>query len=128
MVDDAAFELDILEGMHWLGITWDEGPYFQKERMDIYREQAHRLLEEGHAYKCYCTAEMLEEKRKVALKEGKKPTYDRTCRDLPEDQATLQNPAKRRTLEFGDAVGEVKSAHDNGIDTCFHPTSIRKIL
>jgi len=72
---------DILQGLGWLGIEWDEGPHFQKERMEIYREHAHRLLKEGHAYKCYCSAETLEEKRKIALKEGKKPTYDRTCRD-----------------------------------------------
>jgi len=73
---------DILEGLAWLGINWDEGPYFQKDRMDTYKEHAYRLLEEGHAYKCYCTAEMLEEKRKIALKEGRKPAYDRTCREL----------------------------------------------
>jgi len=72
---------DILQGLGWLGIEWDEGPHFQKERMEIYREHAHRLLKEGHAYKCHCSAETLEEKRKTALKEGKKPTYDRTCRD-----------------------------------------------
>jgi glutamyl-tRNA synthetase len=73
---------DILNGLAWLGINWDEGPYFQNDRMDIYKEHAYRLLEEGHAYKCYCTAEMLEEKRKIALKEGRKPAYDRTCREL----------------------------------------------
>ncbi|MCX5805401.1 MAG: glutamate--tRNA ligase [Proteobacteria bacterium] len=73
---------DILGGLAWLGINWDEGPYFQKDRMDIYKEHAYRLLEEGHAYKCYCSAEMLEEKRKIALKEGRKPAYDRTCREL----------------------------------------------
>ncbi|MDD5009196.1 MAG: glutamate--tRNA ligase [Syntrophorhabdaceae bacterium] len=76
-----AYVEDILQGLSWLGIQWDEGPHFQKERMDIYREHAYRLLGEGHAYKCYCTTEMLEEKRKTAFKEGKKPTYDRTCRD-----------------------------------------------
>ena len=77
-----AYVEDILNGLAWFGITWDEGPFFQKDRMDIYRERALRLLETGHAYKCYCTAEMLDEKRKAALKEGKKPAYDRTCRDL----------------------------------------------
>lgn len=76
---------DILEGMDWLGVKWDEGPYFQKDRMDIYRDHAYRLLQEGKAYKCYCSAETLEEKRKLALKEGRKPNYDRTCRDLPDE-------------------------------------------
>lgn len=76
----AEYVLDILEGLTWLGVDWDEGPYFQKERMEVYRQQAYRLLETGWAYKCYCTAEILEEKRKTALKEGRKPAYDRTCR------------------------------------------------
>ncbi|HQO62804.1 MAG TPA: glutamate--tRNA ligase [Syntrophorhabdus sp.] len=77
---------DILEGLKWLGMYWDEGPHFQKERMDIYRQHAHRLLNEGKAYKCYCSTETLEEKRKAALGEGRKPNYDRTCRDLTEDR------------------------------------------
>ncbi|MDI9557976.1 MAG: glutamate--tRNA ligase [Pseudomonadota bacterium] len=77
---------DILEGLKWLGMYWDEGPHFQKERMDIYRQHAHRLLNEGKAYKCYCSTETLEEKRKAALREGRKPNYDRTCRDLTEDR------------------------------------------
>ncbi|MDR2017554.1 MAG: glutamate--tRNA ligase [Syntrophobacterales bacterium] len=73
----------ILDGLTWLGIEWDEGPYYQMERMDMYREQVQKLLETGHAYKCYCTQEELEEKRKLAIKECRKPAYDRTCRDLP---------------------------------------------
>ena len=77
---------DILEGLNWLGMYWDEGPHFQKERMDIYRQHAHRLLNEGKAYKCYCSTETLEEKRKAALRKGRKPNYDRTCRDLTEDR------------------------------------------
>lgn len=78
---------DILEGLQWLGLQWDEGPYFQRERMDIYRDHAKRLLAEGKAYKCYCSPEILEEKRKTALKEGKKPNYDRTCRELGEERS-----------------------------------------
>ena len=77
---------DILEGLQWLGMQWDEGPHYQKERMDIYREHAMRLLNEGKAYKCYCSAETLEEKRKAALREGRKPNYDRTCRSLTEEK------------------------------------------
>lgn len=72
---------DILDGLKWLGILWDEGPIFQRERMGLYREHAYRLLEQGLAYRCYCPPELLEEKRKDALKEGRKPNYDRTCRD-----------------------------------------------
>ena len=79
----------ILDAMKWLGLDWDEGPYYQTQRMDLYREAAQKLLETGWAYRCYCTPEELEEKRKRALKEGRKPKYDGTCRnrtDFPEDQ------------------------------------------
>ncbi len=45
----------ILDGLSWLGITWDEGPFFQSERQHIYRENARMLLESGHAYRCFCS-------------------------------------------------------------------------
>ncbi|MBA4389589.1 MAG: glutamate--tRNA ligase [Syntrophus sp. (in: bacteria)] len=83
---------DILQGLDWLGIKWDEGPFFQKDKMDTYREYAFRLLETGHAYKCYCSAETLDEKRKTALTEGRKPNYDRICRDLAPDDAHRDRP------------------------------------
>jgi len=75
---------DILESLKWLGVIWDEGPFFQRERMEIYRKHAYMLLEKGLAYRCYCTPEVLEEKRNQAIKEGRKATYDRTCRELKE--------------------------------------------
>lgn len=71
----------ILESMEWLGLDWDEGPFFQSQRYDLYREYAQRLLDEGNAYKCYCTPDELQEKRQQAQKEGRNPRYDRTCRD-----------------------------------------------
>lgn len=71
----------ILDGMKWLGLSWDEGPFFQSQRMDRYRYYAEKLLSEGKAYYCYCQPEELQERREKALKEGKKPTYDRRCRD-----------------------------------------------
>jgi glutamyl-tRNA synthetase len=72
----------ILDGMKWLGLDWDEGPFRQTARMDIYREHIDRLLKEGKAYYCYCTAEELEARRKQAIAEGKPPKYDRKCRSL----------------------------------------------
>ena len=72
----------ILDALRWLKLDWDEGPFFQSDRWDLYREQAERLLSNGHAYRCYCTAEQLETKRKEALAAGRKPMYDRTCRNL----------------------------------------------
>ena len=83
---------DILKGLTWLGIHWDEGPFYQKERMGLYKEYAHKLLQAGNAYKCYCSMETLEEKRQAALREGRKPNYDRTCRDLAPVSADQDKP------------------------------------
>jgi glutamyl-tRNA synthetase len=73
---------EILDGMRWLGIDWDEGPYYQSERIGRHQEAARRLLETGHAYKCFCTREELEAKREHALKEKTDNKYDGTCRNL----------------------------------------------
>jgi glutamyl-tRNA synthetase len=69
----------ILDAMTWLGMDWDEGPFYQTQRIHLYREAAEELLGKGRAYRCYCTPEELEAKREVALKAGLKPKYDRTC-------------------------------------------------
>ena len=69
----------ILDAMTWLGMDWDEGPYYQAQRIGLYREAAEGLLKEGKAFRCYCTPEELEAKREAALKAGVKPKYDRTC-------------------------------------------------
>jgi len=71
----------ILDAMTWMGLSWDEGPYFQAERVDLHREMVQKLIDEGKAYVCTCTSEDLETKRKAALATGKKPKYDGTCRD-----------------------------------------------
>jgi glutamyl-tRNA synthetase len=71
----------ILDALTWLGLTWDDGPYFQAQRVDLHREMVQKLIREGKAYNCTCTAEELEAKRKLALACGKKPKYDGTCRD-----------------------------------------------
>lgn len=72
----------IIESMKWLGLEWDEVPYRQTERLNIYSEKAEVLLTEGKAYYCYCTPEELEARRKEALAQGKVPKYDRRCRNL----------------------------------------------
>jgi glutamyl-tRNA synthetase len=69
----------ILDAMTWLGMDWDEGPFFQSQRIPFYQEAAEKLLKEGKAYRCYCTPEELEAKREAAFKAGIKPKYDRTC-------------------------------------------------
>lgn len=81
----------VVEDLRWLGLGWDEGPdvggpygpYRQSERSDIYREMTDRLLEGGHAYRCWCTAEELDERRKAALARGEPPGYDGRCRQRP---------------------------------------------
>lgn len=73
---------EILDGLQWLGMTWDEGPFYQMERMNLYRKEAGRLLSDGKAYRCVCTPEELDRRREAARARGEKPRYDRRCRDL----------------------------------------------
>ena len=71
---------EIIEALKWLGIDWDEGPYRQTDRMEIYRREAERLIKEGKAYYCYCTPEELEEIRKEMKEKCGIPKYDGRCR------------------------------------------------
>jgi len=81
----------ILESLRWLGLDWDEGPYFQSQRLELYREATDRLLEEGLAYKCYCPIERLESMRQEQMKRKQPPGYDRHCRNLtPEQRAEME--------------------------------------
>jgi glutamyl-tRNA synthetase len=66
----------ILDGMRWLGLDWDEGPFFQMQRLARYREVAERLISQGHAYWCYATREELEAMREAQRARGEKPRYD----------------------------------------------------
>jgi len=72
----------ILDGLRWLGLDWDEGPSFQSKYREQHQEAARQLLETGHAYKCFCTKEELEQKRLQAEKEKTSFQYDGTCRRL----------------------------------------------
>ena len=86
----------ILDGLRWLGLDWDEGPevggkygpYFQSQRLDFYREAANRLVEQGDAYRCYCSPERMAEMRAEQQKRKQSPGYDRRCRDLSETERT----------------------------------------
>ena len=75
---------EITDAMQWLGLDWDEGPYRQSERLEIYQKLANDLLESGHAYKCYVTPEELEEKRKEAQAKGDVLRYKREWAKLNE--------------------------------------------
>jgi glutamyl-tRNA synthetase len=72
----------ILDGLRWLGVTWDEGPYFQSQFGEEHRAAARKLLESGKAYKCFCTREELERKREIAREQKLDFSYDGTCRKL----------------------------------------------
>jgi len=72
----------ILEGMAWLGLDYDEGPFYQTKRFDRYKEVIQQLLDEGSAYRCYCSRERLDALREKQMAEKIKPRYDGHCREL----------------------------------------------
>ncbi len=88
-------ERGVLDDLRWLGLEWDEGPdrggpfgpYRQSERLDLYRERAERLIESGHAYRCFCTDQDLEARRHAALAAGRPPHYDGRCRSIPREES-----------------------------------------
>ena len=75
----------ILQGMSWLGLDHDEEIIYQSKRKDLYHQKTNELIQKGHAYRCYCTQEELDQKRAIQLKKGQNPKYDGTCRDLSQD-------------------------------------------
>jgi glutamyl-tRNA synthetase len=81
----------ILDSLEWLGIDWDEGPHFQSERLDVYREYLRCLVEAGKAYYCTCTPDEIEAMRQAALAVGGKPRYDGRCREkqLPDSEGAV---------------------------------------
>ncbi len=71
----------IFDALKWLGVDWDEGPYFQTQRFHIYTEYVQKLIDAGHAYYCTCSPEEVEAMRRHAMATGGKPKYDGTCRE-----------------------------------------------
>ena len=72
----------IIDSLKWLGMDWDEGPYFQSQNLDAYREYGEKLVNEGKAYYCYCSSERLDAMRQEQVRLKQPPGYDRHCRDL----------------------------------------------
>ena len=102
----------ILEGMRWLGIDWEEGPFYQSRRLELYQATAARLLASGHAYPCFCTREELEQRRAEATAAGRPPMYDRRCRALTQEQiAHNRSAGKPAAIRF--AVPETGSTSFN---------------
>ena len=83
----------ILDGMSWLGLNWDEGPFYQSQRLALYRETAEKLVASGHAYYCFCTKEELEARRQEAAKAGGPAMYDRRCRTIGTEKAAARKAA-----------------------------------
>jgi nondiscriminating glutamyl-tRNA synthetase len=101
---EARFEDQLISDLKWLGLDWDEGPdvggpyvpYRQSDRLELYREQAERLLNERKAYLCFCTEEDLRRERDKALAEGGQPIYSGKCRTIDPQEA-------KRRRSTGDA-------------------------
>jgi glutamyl-tRNA synthetase len=83
----------ILEGMSWLGLDWDEGPFFQSKRLDLYQAAAAKIVASGMAYPCFCTREELEARRAEAAAAGRPPMYDRRCRRLSAQEVAAKRAA-----------------------------------
>ncbi len=94
----------IIEGMKWLDLDWDEGPFRQTDRFDIYRSYVERLVKEGKAYNCYCTPEELEQRRQEALAQGRPPKYDGRCRGLKEPVPGRSPAVRFRMPQEGQTV------------------------
>ena len=113
----------ILQGMQWLGITWDEGPYYQTQRTDLYRAAAAKLIQSGAAYYCFCSKDELERRRAKAAEEGRPPKYEGTCRKINAAEALRRKSSGEAaavrfaipeggTTSFDDAVfGKVEFAN-----------------
>lgn len=91
----------IIESLKWMGLNWDEGPYFQSQRWDFYLEQLDRLLEAGLVYPCYCTKEEIEERKRVIVEQKKTWKYDRRCLILTkEEKEQFEKGNRPKALRF----------------------------
>nr|WP_230967344.1 glutamate--tRNA ligase [Nostoc commune] len=92
---------NILEGLRWLGLNWDEGPFFQSQRLDLYKEAVQKLLDQGLAYRCYTTSEELETLREAQKARGEAPRYDNRHRNLtPEQRAAFEAEGRSSVIRF----------------------------
>ena len=94
----------ILDGMEWMGLDWDEGPFVQTERLNLYNEHIDRLLASGKAYRCFCTPEELETMRKKALAQNLPLKYDGRCRNLKEGERSRGHTIRFKAPQDGQIV------------------------
>jgi len=107
----------ILQGIDWLGLSYDEGPIYQSDRFERYKEVVSQLLDNGKAYYCECTKERLEEMREAQMASGDKPKYDGCCRDkkLISGVVRFLNP-DNGTVSFNDYVKGVIEIANSELD------------
>ncbi|NEO98377.1 MAG: glutamate--tRNA ligase [Symploca sp. SIO2E9] len=92
---------NILDGLTWLGLNWDQGPIFQSQRLELYRQAIKTLLDQGLAYRCYTTAEELEEMRAAQKARKEAPRYDNRHRHLtPEQRAAFEAEGRKPVIRF----------------------------
>jgi glutamyl-tRNA synthetase len=94
----------IIDGMAWLNLDYDEGPFYQMQRMDRYREVIQQLLDGGHAYRCYCSKERLDQLREAQMVDKQKPRYDGCCRDAQPNDSNAPHVIRFRNPLEGDVV------------------------
>ena len=94
----------ILKAFDWLGLEWDEGPYRQSRRMELYKEAADKLLLSGAAYRCTCTPDEVNAMRERARAEGKTPKYDGTCRDRYDKDPNVPFCLRLRAPDVGETI------------------------
>ncbi|MBE9204734.1 glutamate--tRNA ligase [Synechocystis salina LEGE 06099] len=92
---------NIQSGLQWLGLNWDEGPFFQTQRLEHYRQAIQKLLDQGLAYRCYCTSEELEQMREAQKANNQAPRYDNRHRNLsPEQEAAFLAEGRQPVIRF----------------------------
>jgi glutamyl-tRNA synthetase len=109
----------ILDGMRWLGLDWDEGPFFQSRLIEEHKKDAARLLEDGLLYRCWCTPDELKLRREAALKAGLPPKYDGKCRgrtDAPDSPHALRFKVEPGTTVFTDLIKGAISIDNSTIE------------
>ena len=102
-----------MDSLLWLGLDWDEGPYFQSQRLSLYQETASRLIETGHAYLCYCSLERLEAVRQEQMKQKQPPGYDGHCRNLTQrERAEMEAKGIKPVVRFKMPLEGETTFHD----------------
>jgi glutamyl-tRNA synthetase len=96
----AAMVEGILDGLRWLGLDWDEGPYYQSQRIHEYQSVAQKLVREQKAYPCFCSQELLASKRELASRAKRAWKYDGTCRSLSPSEVEEKEKQSRRVIRF----------------------------